>query len=99
MLSKEILLLYDNAQPHTASRTQDLIASFGWEQLQHLPYSPDLAPSDYHLFLNLTKHFGGQHHDDNNSFKTTVNRFEAIVVRYDECLNNGVIYLEKLVKI
>jgi len=22
----------------------------GWELLQHPPYSPDLAPSDFHLF-------------------------------------------------
>jgi len=22
----------------------------GWELLQHLPYSPDLAPSNFHLF-------------------------------------------------
>ncbi|GFX18954.1 histone-lysine N-methyltransferase SETMAR [Trichonephila clavipes] len=25
----------------------------GWEVLMHPPYSPDLAPSDYHLFLAL----------------------------------------------
>ena len=40
-----------HACAHTANQTQDLIGSFGWEQLDHPPYSPDLAPSDYHLSL------------------------------------------------
>ena len=59
MLSATILLLHDNAQPHSAAQTQDLITSFKWEQMDHPPYSPDLAPSDYHLFLHLKKFLGG----------------------------------------
>lgn len=44
MLSKEIVLLHENARPHTANQTQDLIGSFGWEQLDHPPYSLDQRP-------------------------------------------------------
>jgi hypothetical protein len=44
-------MLHDNACPHTAAATQDLMATFGWEQVDHLPYSPYLAPSDFHVFL------------------------------------------------
>jgi histone-lysine N-methyltransferase SETMAR len=58
MLSATILLLHDNARPHSAAQTQDLITSFKWEQMDHPPYSPDLAPSDYHLFLHLKKLLG-----------------------------------------
>jgi len=50
MLSATILLLHDNARPHSVAQTQDLITSFKLEQMDHPPYSPDLAPSDYHLF-------------------------------------------------
>lgn len=31
ILSKEIVLLYDNARPHVANHTKDFIALFGWE--------------------------------------------------------------------
>lgn len=31
-----------------------------WEQPGHPPYSPDLAPRDFHLF----QHLGSQWHDD-----------------------------------
>jgi len=35
MLSATILLLHDNARPHSAAHTQDLITSFKWEQMDH----------------------------------------------------------------
>jgi histone-lysine N-methyltransferase SETMAR len=41
--------------------TTDLINKFGWDTVTHLPYSPDIAPSDYHLFPELKKHLGGMH--------------------------------------
>ncbi|CAI9717799.1 Hypothetical predicted protein [Octopus vulgaris] len=30
-----------------------------WKILPHLPYSPDHAPTDYHLFQGLQNHFDG----------------------------------------
>ncbi|GFT51452.1 histone-lysine N-methyltransferase SETMAR [Trichonephila clavipes] len=59
MLSAGVVLLHDNSRPHTANRTQDLITSFGREKLDHPPYSPDLAPSDYHLFMHFEEASGG----------------------------------------
>lgn len=108
MLSKGIILLHDNARPHAANRTQALIRSFGWEQLDHPPYSPDLAPSDYHLFLHLKQHLGGQRHDNDDDVKMTVMQWltkqaadffeeglQKLIVRYDKCLNIGGNYVEK----
>jgi len=34
---------------HTAKLAKETIEAFGWEILSHAAYSPDLAPSDYHL--------------------------------------------------
>ncbi|GBM70734.1 hypothetical protein AVEN_171467-1 [Araneus ventricosus] len=59
MLAGAILLLHDNAHPHTAAATQ-LLDQFGWEIFHHPPYSPDLAPSDFHLFLKLKEFQGGK---------------------------------------
>ncbi|GFU24275.1 mariner Mos1 transposase [Trichonephila clavipes] len=50
LLTSGVLLLHDNARPLSALNTQNLIRSFGWEQIYQPPYSPDLAPSDFHLF-------------------------------------------------
>jgi transposase len=32
-----------------------------WEILPHPPYSPDLAPSDCHVFGRLKEHISGRH--------------------------------------
>ncbi|GFX26874.1 histone-lysine N-methyltransferase SETMAR [Trichonephila clavipes] len=44
------MLLHDNARSHFARVARNTIQRHGWETLCHPPYSPDLAPSDYHLF-------------------------------------------------
>ncbi|XP_067123351.1 histone-lysine N-methyltransferase SETMAR-like [Centruroides vittatus] len=71
LLSSGVMLLHDNARPHSA-QTQGLISSFGWEQLDHPPYSPDLAPSDFHLFRYLKEFLGGQQFNDDEEVKTAV---------------------------
>jgi histone-lysine N-methyltransferase SETMAR len=55
MLSAGIVFLHDNARPHTARRTASLLQEFSWDVFNHPLYSPDLAPSDFHLFLHLKK--------------------------------------------
>jgi histone-lysine N-methyltransferase SETMAR len=47
--------LHDNAPAHRAHATQKKLAYLGFQCLDHPPYSPDLAPSDYHLFPGLKK--------------------------------------------
>jgi transposase len=59
LLTKGILLLHDNACPHSANQTTATLRSLKWEVLQHPPYSPNLAPSDFHLFGPLKQHLSG----------------------------------------
>ena len=57
MLSRGVCLLHDNARPHSAHVTTALLEKFKWDILDHPPYSPVLASSDFHLFLHLKKKF------------------------------------------
>jgi len=41
--------------------TQKKLAYLGFQCLDHPLYSPDLAPSDYHLFPGLKKQLKGRH--------------------------------------
>jgi len=70
--------------------------------MDHPPYSSDLAPSDFHLFLHLKKFLGGKRFDDNDDLKDAVQKWltshaatfyeesiQKLVLRYDKCLNDG----------
>lgn len=49
----KVILLHDNARPHVAKPVKTYLETLKWEVLPHPPYSPDIAPSDYHLFRSL----------------------------------------------
>jgi histone-lysine N-methyltransferase SETMAR len=40
--------------------TQQKIKELNWEIFGNPPYSPDLAPSDYHLFRSLHNHLNNK---------------------------------------
>jgi histone-lysine N-methyltransferase SETMAR len=71
-LAKEVPLHHDDARPHTAQATQEIIQELQWGLLEHLPYSPDLAPSDFHLFDPLKKHLGWKHFADDKEVEIEV---------------------------
>jgi len=54
-VTKYFLFLHDNAPTHRTLATQKKVAYLGFQYLDHPPYSPDLAPSEYHLFPGLKK--------------------------------------------
>ena len=43
--------------------------------MDHPPYSPDLAPSDFHLFRHLNKFLGGKRFDDDDDLKDAVQKW------------------------
>jgi len=52
-VTKVVLFLHDNDLAHRALATQKKLAYLGFQCLDHPPYSPDLASSDYHLIPGL----------------------------------------------
>jgi histone-lysine N-methyltransferase SETMAR len=72
MLSWGVVMIHDNTRPHTAAATRNLITTFGWEQFDPPPFSPDLAPSDVHLFLHLKSFLAGLQFHDANKVKETI---------------------------
>lgn len=51
------------------------IEELKFELVEHPPYSPDLAPSDFFLFPNLKKWLGGQRFTDNEDVIASVSAY------------------------
>jgi len=75
--------------------------------LPHPPYSPDLAPSDYHLFGPMKKMLGEQKFASDTELQSTVRQWlrqhhfffasgiQKLVDRWDTCLNELDRYVKK----
>ena len=49
----KVILQHDNVRPHVARPVKTYFETLKWVVLPHPPYSPDIAPSDYHLFRSI----------------------------------------------
>ena len=100
-LTRGVILLHDNARPHTANTIKGLMQNFKWEVLGHPPYSPDLSPCDYAIFGPLKKALRGKRFtsDDDvkqyvrNWFRTQPREFyetaiHRLVTQWDKCINS-----------
>ena len=66
MLRRGVLFHRDNAPVHKSVVAMASIHECGFELVQHPPYSPDLAPSDFHMFQNMERHLAEIHYNTNN---------------------------------
>jgi histone-lysine N-methyltransferase SETMAR len=71
----KVLLHHDNARPHTSLHTREAITNLQWTVLPHPPYSPDLAPTDYHLFSLLRDAIHGKKFEDHEEAISEVKRW------------------------
>ena len=74
-LSKEVLLLHDNARPHTTANTLETLKQLKREDMEHPPYSPDLAPSDFHLYGPLKDALRGRRFSCDDDVKAAVHQW------------------------
>ena len=74
---KAIIFRNNSARPHVAIPVKNYLENSGWEVLPHPPYSPDLAPSDYHLFWSMQNALTGIGFTSEQGFKNWLDSFLA----------------------
>jgi histone-lysine N-methyltransferase SETMAR len=107
-LSKGIWLLDDDAPVHRAGAVWDVLHDLKWSRLNHPPYSPDLAPSDFRVFPDLKKPLKGKRFEKENELKAAVfhwldsqpkSYWEKVIrearERWEKCYNLDGDYVEK----
>ena len=57
------MLHHDNASSHKSRIVTRYLKQERVRLLPHPPYSPDLAPCDFFLFLKIKKELAGRHFD------------------------------------
>lgn len=73
----KVILLHDNAPSHASKLVKETLKSLGWDILQHPPYSPELAPSDYHLFASMGHALAEQHFSNFEEVEKWLNEWFA----------------------
>uniref|UniRef100_A0A8D2KSQ6 Tc1-like transposase DDE domain-containing protein n=1 Tax=Varanus komodoensis TaxID=61221 RepID=A0A8D2KSQ6_VARKO len=107
-LTTGVLLLQDNAPIHMAHVWKAAVQDCGFEEINHPPYSPDLAPSDYYLFPNLKKDLCGKRFSNDEELKVAINAhfldkeegyflqgIEELISRCNKCIEVMGDYIEK----
>ncbi|KAM0729388.1 Mariner Mos1 transposase [Formica fusca] len=80
----KVILLHDNARPHVAAPVKTYLETLNWEVLPHPPYSPDIAPSDFHMFRSMAHGLSEQHF---TSYEDTKNWVDSWIASKDEAFS------------
>jgi transposase len=105
---EHVLLQHHNARPHTALYPRECTAKFGWTILPHPPYSPDLTPSDFHLFGPIKDGLRGKQFPNTDAVIEAVKkwlsqtdsdfygaRIQRLLERWRKCIELGGDFVEK----
>ena len=107
-LTKGVLFHHDNAPVHKSVIAMPAIHDCGLKLIEHPPYSPDLAPSDFHLFPKLKTAISGTHFQSDDDVIHAVDDFlngqeknffksgiEALKHRWQKYIDTEGDYVEK----
>lgn len=107
-LRKGVLFHQDNAPVHKSLVAMTAIRDAGFQIVDHPPYSPDLAPSDFQLFPKLKENLRGRKFSSNDAVMFAVNEWfdtvdksffsnaiEMLEHRWEKCINMQGDYVEK----
>jgi hypothetical protein len=106
MLTCGVCRLHDNARPHVARSTTELLDQFGWDAVAHPPHSLDLAPSDFRLFTKMKEGLAGELFTNDEEVKEAATNWTKVVAgsfyeerisksRYTNCIEVSGDYVEK----
>ena len=107
-LKKGVLLYQDSTPALKSLVAMSVVHDCGFELIDHPPYSPDLAPSDYFLFPNLKKHLAGKWYESDDDVIFAVEDFfegqeenfyatgiRALQHKWKKCVDRRGDYVEK----
>jgi hypothetical protein len=102
MLTSGVVLVHDCGHPLTDDYARALLEHFSWESFDHPPYSPDLTPSDCHLFTCMKNWLGSQCFSNDEELMEGVKMWlspqmadffntgiQKLIPQYDKFLNSG----------
>lgn len=105
---KKVMFHHDNAPVHSSRVAAQKLSELRFELLPHPAYSPDLAPSDYHLFPKLKIFLSGKKFNSNEDVIQEVNAYfedleethfregiEKLQKRWGKCVELRGDYVEK----
>jgi len=78
---KKIIFHQDNAPAHKSVLAMEKLRDLHYELLEHPPYSPDLAPSDFCLFPKLKLFHAGQRFSSNQEAIAAVEGYLADLMK------------------
>jgi len=102
------MLLHDNAPVHKAKKVQVAIAECGFQEMNHPPYSPNLALCNYFLFRHLKKHLRGRRFSSDTDIQADVTSWlegrdsgfylagmSSLPTKWNKCIKLDGCYIEK----
>jgi len=91
LAKKKVLFHHDNALAHLSAIAMAKLIELRYELLSHPPYSPDLAPCDFYLFLNMKKWLGRKRFASNEEVTAET---EVYFKEFQSYFLNGIKMLE-----
>lgn len=70
-------ILYHNRDTYLYDEVKDKVQAFGWEEMLHPKYCPDISPTDYHVFQKFQLAF-------NTTTFTQLEEVQEFVTKYFE---------------
>ena len=77
LVNRKCITFHQEARRHASLLTRQKLLQLGWEVLIHPPYSPDIAPSDFHLFRSLQNSLNGKSFSSLEDCKRHLEQFLA----------------------